>query len=208
MTRWHAGLSQCNNLTTWASARDCLPNWLEADVLSPIAPMGHEAMLCPQLTFRRPADFIPVSLLFAVSCADQRATPQGSPVITGPGILLYFLRSSHAEHLAAAQYIYQFNLEGLQMWLGYLNELYGNIGMGSLADAGDGAERLSLLEIPPSLYGFRECICLHQYHPILTIQSDGEHIHHITEAQAQKFVARCRLSWLSCDKTACLTLWR
>ena len=51
-----AGLSQCEGMP-YGDVTECLPNWLKVDeatnAKTPVA--GHDAMLCPLLTFSRPS---------------------------------------------------------------------------------------------------------------------------------------------------------
>ncbi|KAK9844630.1 hypothetical protein WJX74_004974 [Apatococcus lobatus] len=130
----NTGLSQCNQLSRWEHPQDCLPNWLEAKPDSRVAPVGHNAMLCPQITFWRQTDTYPIIF----------------------------------------PYTYNFNPQGLNAWLGYLTNIFGgSLGLNTLANGV--AARFSLLDVPPSLYGFRGCTCLVNYHHILQHNTDGSY---------------------------------
>ncbi|KAK9840224.1 hypothetical protein WJX74_005856 [Apatococcus lobatus] len=131
----NTGLSQCNGLREWGDPNTCLPNWLVAEVTSKVAPGGHDAMLCPRLSFWRPNSTLPIIF----------------------------------------PYIYNFNPAGLRAWIAYLSSLFGPQDYGPSSLAQGVAGRANLLDAPPSLYGFRGCTCLANYHAVLYQGTDGSY---------------------------------
>lgn len=72
------------------------------------------------------------------------------------------------------QYMYEFDLMGLYSWAEYVTQSEG-ADLGPAAIANGVAGHSNLLDVPPSLYGYRGCTCLANYYSVLTQDTDGGH---------------------------------
>ncbi|KAK9862122.1 hypothetical protein WJX84_008467 [Apatococcus fuscideae] len=124
---------------------------------------------CHDNTWGDPNDCLPNWLVANVS---SQSAPAGFNAMLCPR--LTFWRPNSTLPLIFP-IIFEANPEGLFEWLAYLDKLAKTAGFAFDASglSKGVAGRLTLLDAPPTLYGFRGCACLVNYHAILTRLDDG-----------------------------------